>query len=117
MHYIELTKFKKDFKELRTTLDRWIAFLSMAYKLSIDNIPEELAKDETVKRAIERLDLMYLNKDEREFYENELKAMRVHRAEIKAAKVEIAKNLLDVLDIKTIALKTGLSEEEVKSLI
>ena len=26
MHYIELTKFKKSFKEVRTTLDRWVAF-------------------------------------------------------------------------------------------
>ncbi len=31
-------------------------------------------------------------------------------------KIEIAKNLLDILDIKTIALKTGLSEEEIKRL-
>ncbi|MCM1158136.1 MAG: hypothetical protein NC300_04895, partial [Bacteroidales bacterium] len=30
--------------------------------------------------------------------------------------IEIAKNLLDVLDIPTIAQKTGLSEEEVKKL-
>ena len=30
--------------------------------------------------------------------------------------IEIAKNLLDVLDNETIALKTGLSIEEVKSL-
>jgi len=77
-----------------------------------------------VKKAIEKLDLMYLNKDEREFYENELKAMRVHKAEIKTARAEgekarainIAQNLLDVLDIETIALKTGLSVEEVKTL-
>ena len=30
--------------------------------------------------------------------------------------IEIAKNLLDVLDVETIAIKTGLSVEEVKNL-
>ncbi len=34
----------------------------------------------------------------------------------KSEKLEIAKNLLDVLDIETIALKTGLSQEEILSL-
>ena len=34
----------------------------------------------------------------------------------KARDLEIAKNLLDVLDIETIALKTGLSPDEILSL-
>ncbi len=34
----------------------------------------------------------------------------------KALREEIAKNLLDVLDIETIALKMGLSIEEIKNL-
>jgi predicted transposase/invertase (TIGR01784 family) len=32
----------------------------------------------------------------------------------KEKQLEIAKSLLDILDIKTIALKTGLSEEEIE---
>ncbi|MBN1036132.1 hypothetical protein DWC20_11315 [Clostridium botulinum] len=35
---------------------------------------------------------------------------------IKQGKLEIAKNLLDILDNKTIAIKTGLTEEEVDAL-
>ena len=35
---------------------------------------------------------------------------------IKQGKIEVAKNLLDVLDDETIALKTGLDIEEVKRL-
>jgi hypothetical protein len=31
-------------------------------------------------------------------------------------KIEIAKNLLDILDIETIAIKTGLSIQEVENL-
>ena len=36
---------------------------------------------------------------------------------IKKGKLEIAKNLLDVLDIETISKKTGLSIEEIKKLM
>jgi hypothetical protein len=28
MHFIELNKFKKDYKEITTSLDRWISFLN-----------------------------------------------------------------------------------------
>ncbi|SHK69239.1 conserved hypothetical protein (putative transposase or invertase), partial [Tepidibacter formicigenes DSM 15518] len=67
-------------------------------------------------------------KEEREIYENERKAMMIRKAEVKTAeikgrkegikeeKINIAKNLLDVLDNETIAIKTGLSIEEVNRL-
>jgi predicted transposase/invertase (TIGR01784 family) len=35
----------------------------------------------------------------------------------KQAKIEIAKNLIDILDIETIAQKTGLTIEEIKNII
>lgn len=75
---------------------------------------------------------MYLDKEEREIYENDLKALRIHKAEIKTAEekgikkgreegekkkaFEIAKNLLDVLDNETIAIKTGLTIDEIEKL-
>ena len=136
MHFVELNKFKKDFKDVRTALDRWIVFLNRAYELEKDKIPEELAVDESVKKAVERLDVMYLDKDEREIYENDLKRLRDYIAGMKTAeirgmekgmekgikqgqyheKINIAKNLLDVLDNKTIAIKTGLTIEEIQKL-
>ncbi|MCT4605535.1 MAG: Rpn family recombination-promoting nuclease/putative transposase [Marinisporobacter sp.] len=152
IHFIELPKFKKDYKEIKTALDRWAAFLSKAYEFDKDTIPEELAKDQNIKKAAEKLDVMSLSKEEREWYENDLKAMLVRKAEHRTAKmrgreegleqgreegreqglqqglqqgreegeylkaVNIAKNLLDVLDIETIAMKTGLSVEEIKRL-
>jgi predicted transposase/invertase (TIGR01784 family) len=85
MHFIELGKFDKSFKDIKTTLDRWTAFLNKAYEIDKDNIPEELAMDENVKKAIEKLDVMYLDKEEREIYENDLKRLRIQKAEIKAA--------------------------------
>jgi uncharacterized Zn ribbon protein len=63
---------------------------------------------------------MYLDKEEKELYENDLKRLRIQRAELKTAEknkaTEIAKNLLDVLDEETIALKTGLSLDFIKTL-
>nr|WP_206154652.1 Rpn family recombination-promoting nuclease/putative transposase [Clostridium beijerinckii] len=132
MHFLELNKFKKDFKDVRTALDRWIVFLNRAYELEKDKIPEELAVDEAVKKAVERLDVMYLDKDEREIYENDLKRLRDYIAEMKTTEIrgiekgikkgenkkafEIAKNLLDVLDNETIAVKTGLNINEIEKL-
>ncbi|MFW2502025.1 Rpn family recombination-promoting nuclease/putative transposase [Clostridium diolis] len=136
MHFLELNKFKKDFKDVRTALDRWIVFFNRAYELEKDKIPEELAVDEAVKKAVERLDVMYLDKDEREIYENDLKRLRDYIAEMKTTEIrgiekgikkgikegenkkafEIAKNLLDVLDNETIAVKTGLNINEIEKL-
>ncbi|MDR3598144.1 Rpn family recombination-promoting nuclease/putative transposase [Clostridium sp.] len=87
MHFIELNKFKKDFKEVKTALDRWIVFLNRAYELEKDRIPAELAVDEAVRKAVERLDIMYLDKEEREIYESDLKRLRDHIAEITTAEI------------------------------
>ena len=128
MHFIELNKFKKDFKDVKTALDRWVLFLNRAYELERNKIPEELAVDEAVKKAVERLEIMYLDREEREMYEGELKRIRdyisvMETAEIKGIEkgqnikaLEIAKKLLDVLDSDTIAIKTGLSVEQIEKL-
>ncbi|WP_017210824.1 Rpn family recombination-promoting nuclease/putative transposase [Clostridium beijerinckii] len=132
MHFIELNKFKKDYKDIKTALDRWVSFLNRAYEIDKDEIPKELGEDENIKIAIEKLDIMYLDKEEREIYENDLKALRIHKAEIKTAEekgikkgreegekkkaFEIAKNLLDVLDNETIAIKTVLTIDEIEKL-
>ena len=132
MHFIELNKFKKDYKDVKTALDKWVSFLNRAYEIDKDKIPKELENDENIKKALEKLDIMYLDNEEREIYENDLKALRIHNAEIKTAEEkgiqkgiqkgeknkasEIAKNLLDVLDNETIAVKTGLTIEEIQKL-
>ena len=35
---------------------------------------------------------------------------------LKKGKIEVAKNLLDILDVETIAIKTGLTIDEIKNL-
>lgn len=124
MHFIELNKFNKGIGEVKTALDRWVTFLNRAYEYDKNKLPEELAKDESIKKAVEKLDIMYLDGEEREIYENDLKRLRIQKAEIKTAEekgeynkaIEIARNLLDVLDVETIAAKTGLDMEEIIKL-
>ncbi|MDF2883915.1 MAG: hypothetical protein K0R54_4480 [Clostridiaceae bacterium] len=124
MHFIEIGKFNKNYKNLNNTLDRWIAFLNKAYEIDVNKIPQQLLEDKAVKKAIEKLDIMYLDSEERELYENDLKRMRIQKAELKTAErkgksskaIEIAKNLLDVLDVEIIARKTGLDVEFINEL-
>ncbi|AGK98095.1 MAG: Rpn family recombination-promoting nuclease/putative transposase [Clostridium sp.] len=124
LHFIELKKFDKDIRDIKTTLDRWITFLNNAYKYSRNRIPKELEEDKNIKRAVEVLDIMCLDEDERELYENDLKDSIDKQEQLYTAREEgieegiknVAKSLLDVLDIDTIVSKTGLSKEEVLKL-
>jgi len=125
LHFVELQKFKKELKEIKTTLDRWVMFLNNAYKYEKDKIPKELAKDKEVKKAIEKLDLMYLNEKEREYYEAEQKAIRdraeaLRTAEEKGANaktVEMAKILKENgVNVDIIAKSSGLPIEEIEKL-
>jgi len=133
LHFIELKKFKKELNELKTTLDRWITFLNNAYKYEKERIPEELASDNEVKKAIEVLDVMYLNEKERDFYEAEQKAFRDKAGALETAREigrkegrkegreegreEIARALKQKgVDIDIIAGSTGLDKEKINKL-
>lgn len=91
-----------------------------------------MSLDTAIEKAEQKIE--YLSSDEeamRIYYERERslheRANMISSAEarglekgiekgIEQGKIEVAKNLLDVLDDKTIAAKTGLSIEEVKAL-
>ena len=95
-------------------------------------VPKEYEKIQEFKDAFEIVTQTTWNTKELEVYEyialkefDDINALKT--AEKKGLKkgkqegeknkqLEIAKSLLDVLDIKTIALKTGLSLEEVKNI-
>lgn len=129
MHFIELTKFKKDYKDLKTSLDRWVSFLNKAYEIEKDKMPKELLEDENIKKAVEKLEIMYLDKEEREIYENDLKALLIHKAEIKTAEekgekrgeenkaIEIVLEMLkDGEPIEKIVKYSKLSEKDILEL-
>jgi len=116
-----LIKVKNFDNNSKDTLDEWINFLKN------EEIPEN-PKAKGLLKAKETLDYLNMPDDEKLAYDRREENLRreasVYESTyiaggIEATKIrniEIAKNLLDVLDIETIALKTGLSLQEVKNL-
>ena len=124
LYFIEMSKFQKSYKELKTVLDRWITFMNKAYELKKDNIPKEFEEEKEIFEAINKLETMYFDEREREIYESEKKRKMNYNEEIrtveekgaKKEKINIAKSLLDILDEKIVAEKTGLTIEEIVNL-
>ncbi len=99
----------------KDTLDEWIYFLKTA------EIKDSFTA-KGIKKAKKALDVLELNAEDKRTYDAYQASMwessygvgkRQGREE---EKLEIAKSLLDVLDIETIALKTGLSVTELQKL-
>ena len=128
MHFIEIPKLPGESDE-KDMLSVWTEFLRdpesekvRSLEMSIEEIRE--AKDELVR--------MSNDKEQREIYEMRAKILKdkvsaLNEAErkgiekgiekgIQQEKIEIAKNLLDVLDDETISLKTGLTIEKIQQL-
>jgi len=128
--FVELKKFKKELHQLDTILDKWIYFINNADDLTM--IPKEYATLEEFKEAFSVANQLNWNKEEIEVYDyvkrneiddiNALKtAEEKGKAEGKAEgkeeeKLNLAKNLLDILDDEMIALKTGLAIATVMNL-
>ncbi len=74
LYYIELKKFKKEFNELNTALDRWVTFLTRAHELNKNDLPEALSKDKAIKKAIVAVDRMF-DEEERSIYETRMEAI------------------------------------------
>ena len=88
--------------------------------ISETTLKELMSLDTAIKKAEQKIE--YLSSDEETmkiYYERERslheRANMISSAE-KRGKLEVAKNLLDILDNETIALKTGLDIEEIKDL-
>jgi hypothetical protein len=96
--------------------------------VTLEEIPQKLKEDKLLKQAFDVAKFLALNKDEQLAYQLDLKAkldyQNVMDYAIENAKeqgeknkaIEIAKKLLDILDIETISLKTDLTIEELKKL-
>jgi predicted transposase/invertase (TIGR01784 family) len=159
MHYIELKKFRKEYKEIANNLDRWITFFNKFSKFNKKDIPAELADNPHIVKAVKEVDRMF-DEEEREIYKIRLKKQMDFESKLDSAiekgreegielgreegielgreeglvlgreegivlgrekgekdkSIEIAKNLLEVLDIDTISKKTGLTKEEIEKL-
>lgn len=128
IHFIEISKLEEGSDE-KDMLVNWVEFLKdpeservRSLEMNIEEIRQ--AKDELIKMS---------NDDtQRQIYEMRAKTLKdkvsaLNEAERKGIEkgiqegeknkaIEIARSLLDVLDLETIALKTGLSEDEINNL-
>ena len=120
LHFIEITKLNKS-EEISDMLEAWVAFIKNPISEAINKL--EMTNSE-IKEAKEELLRLSADEKERERYEKRKESLLeqnslLANAERKGAKnkeIEIAKNLLDILDDNTISEKTGLSLKEVIQL-
>jgi predicted transposase/invertase (TIGR01784 family) len=124
--FVELPKFSRELDELETLTDKWLYFLRSANKLksapaSLDEVPALHHAFEVAKQSkLSKKELDLLEKREMFLHDNRnaiLKARQDGEAigERKKA-MEIARSLLNLLDIETISQKTGLSLSEIRAL-
>jgi predicted transposase/invertase (TIGR01784 family) len=145
-YYLEMPKFKKKEEELANQLDYWLWYLNNLAQTQIipeklksnELIKEAFDVAEFLSLEKDEQFVYQLNLKARLDYRNVLKFAK-KEAKIKGKiegrvegkiegkkegiqegkkreKIEIAKNLLDVLDIETISLKTGLTTDEIEKL-
>jgi predicted transposase/invertase (TIGR01784 family) len=128
--FVELPKFNKSLEELESLSDKWLYFLSHASKLQ--SIPTAMEQEPAIHHAFQvakqsrltRKELEVLEKREMSLWDNrnailyaEQKGEQKGREKgRKEASIAIAQQLFDVLDLETIAQKTGLSLAELRSL-
>jgi predicted transposase/invertase (TIGR01784 family) len=136
--FVELPKFHKEIDTLETLADKWLYFLKSARQLDI--VPESMNLVPEIKLAFEIANEVNLTRDQIE--DMEMQEMFIHdqRNAIKkalsqgrkegrqegleqglaqgkiAAKLEMARQLIDILDDVAISRATGLSLEEVTQL-
>ncbi|MFM6192935.1 MAG: Rpn family recombination-promoting nuclease/putative transposase [Planktothrix sp.] len=136
--FVELPKFNPSLQELKTLTDKWLYFIKSAKTL--ETVPETMAQIPELKKAFTMANEATLNPEEledlekREIYiydqRNAIKkAVRLAREEAlkqgieqgieqgkQESKLEIARQLMSLLDDQTISQTTGLSLEQIQQL-
>ncbi len=131
--FVELPKFTKSEEQLETIEDKWIYFIQNAGSLT--TIPQTL-NEPCIVDAFERINEAAMTPEELELQQKRHAFIQIQRSGLELAeekgraegleagielgkqeeKLDIARNLLDVLDDATIALKTGLTVEQITAL-
>ncbi len=119
IHFIELPKF--ELCDENSLLEMWLEFIERPAGKRVQSATN---RNRDLEEAKEELEMISGNEEERAYYQKreetlleEISALtgNFYAGKIEG-KIEIAKNLLDILDNETIAQKTGLSLEEVMEL-
>ena len=122
IHFIEIPKLRQlKLKDEKDMLEVWVEFLRDPESEVIRSIE---TTNQDLKKAKDKLYKLSQSKEDRELYFLREKSIRDEISALSKAKeegieqgiLEIAKNLLDILDDNTISEKTGLSLEEVRQL-
>jgi predicted transposase/invertase (TIGR01784 family) len=85
LYFVEMRKFRKEWNELTTALDRWVSFMNHAEMLGRSSIPSELAVDTAIVKAVDQLERIGFDPDEREIYERTVQAKMVDAATLEWA--------------------------------
>ena len=133
-----MPKFKKEEKELSNHLESWLYYLKNLENLT--EIPKIFEKDEILKNAFDVAEFLKLDKERKFAYQQDLKARLDYKNSMDYAKelaeqkgmekglekgleqgrekekLEIAKNLLAMLDNAAIAKTTGLNIDDIEAL-
>ncbi len=124
IHFLELPKFRnkknKDYRE--NDIERWLAFLEK--DISEATLKELMSLDTAIERAEQKIEYLSSDEETMRIYNERQRSLHERANMISSAEargqndkaIEIARNLLDVLDDETIAIKTGLNVEEIKKL-
>ncbi|MBB6714805.1 Rpn family recombination-promoting nuclease/putative transposase [Clostridium gasigenes] len=128
MHFIEIPKLRESDDE-KDMLVAWTEFLKNPESEKVRHLEMDI---EEIRSAKDELIRMSNDDKEREIYDMRSKILKDKISELNGAEkrgeergekigeekkaMQIAKNLLDVLDNETIALKTGLTIEAIESL-
>jgi predicted transposase/invertase (TIGR01784 family) len=128
--FVELPKFTKSLEELGTLVEKWLYFLKSANQL--EAVPITMKAIPALNHAftvaqqsrLSRKELEILEKRQMFLHDNRNAILKAKQDGLKEGRqegrqeerLEIARQLLDVLDVETISQKTGLTIAEIQAL-
>jgi len=80
LYFVEMGKFHKEWSQINTLLDRWLAFLTKAQDLDRSQLPVTMQSEPAITKAVAELARMGADRGLREAYEAEEKAKMVDAA-------------------------------------
>jgi predicted transposase/invertase (TIGR01784 family) len=86
LYFIEMPKFRKDWPEVSTDLERLVAFLKGAEKLDPSKLPSQILEEPALLKAISQLERMGMDKEQRSIYESEVKRRMVDSIQLESAR-------------------------------
>jgi|GEM_PF-3003791 len=114
LYFVEMDKFDVGLAFVQTALERWIAFLNNAYHYTNGTLPKELAQVKEIKKASAKLDVMYFDEKERQYYESQQKFWldEISRIQEMTDKMEAAEKTAIETEKALVATQKALAETE-----